>query len=129
MNHKNPPPYAALDKLFHEPSRLALLSALCGQQSGMTFNELKEACHLTDGNLSRHLKTLEESRVVQIRKSFRGSKPLTLVQLSDAGREGFIQYLAVLEEVLTNASASVRAQEGMFSLFWEQEAPLDQNAV
>lgn len=98
-----PNPYDALERLFHEPKRLALVSSLCAAPNGMTFGELKAECDLTDGNLSRHLKTLEESRVVKIRKAFVDSKPRTTVLLSAAGRERFIQYLDSLERVLSQA--------------------------
>ena len=57
-------PYNELTRVFHEPSRLAIMSALCAAASGLSFNELKAACDLTDGNQSRHLKTLGDSRRV-----------------------------------------------------------------
>ena len=69
---------ASLEKLFHEPNRLAIVSALCGADNdGLSFKSLKEDCSLTDGNLSRHLKTLEEAGAVRIEKSFVGSRPRT----------------------------------------------------
>ena len=48
-------PFEALERIFHEPSRMAIMSALCAADGGLTFNELKERCALTDGNLNRHL--------------------------------------------------------------------------
>ena len=88
----------------------------------MTFSELKRACDLTDGNLSRHLKTLEEARVITVRKTFQGSVPQTKVRISDFGRESFIRYLQVLEQVLVQASEAVErdpAGASMFSGLWE----------
>ncbi|MEL6824299.1 MAG: transcriptional regulator, partial [Calditrichota bacterium] len=64
---------------------------------------------LTDGNLSRHLKALEEADVVQIDKAFVGSKPRTTIMLTDKGRERFIEYLQALEEVLLKAADAVSA--------------------
>ncbi|MGE0826014.1 MAG: winged helix-turn-helix domain-containing protein [Candidatus Binatia bacterium] len=104
-------PYAALKTLFHEPNRLAIMSALTTVVEGLTFNDLKRECGLTDGNLSRHLKVLEEAGAIRIEKTFVGAKPRTTVFLSDAGRKSFIEYLQALEEVLKKAAESVAAGE------------------
>ena len=83
------------------------MSALCNADDGLTFGELKEECNLTDGNLSRHLKALEQARAVRIKKSFAGSRPQTTVYLSERGRDHFIEYLQALEEVLNKAAESL----------------------
>lgn len=116
MSAKHDNPYTALKQIFHEPSRLAIISALCGAVDGLTFNELKEHCELTDGNLSRHLKALEEASAVRIEKSFVGAKPRTTVFLTDQGRESFLEYLQALEGVLRKAAQSVRLAEKYSSL-------------
>ncbi len=100
-------PYTALKTIFHEPNRLAIMSALSCEADGLTFNALKQACALTDGNLSRHLKALEEAQAVRIEKTFVGVKPRTTVYLSNDGRERFLDYLKALEEVLQKAAASL----------------------
>ena len=100
-------PYAELKQIFHEPNRLAIMSALCNADDGLTFGELKDECNLTDGNLSRHLKALEQARAVRIKKSFAGSRPQTTIYLSDRGRDRFIEYLQALEEVLNKAAESL----------------------
>ncbi len=105
-------PYAALSRLFHEPSRLAIISALCAAAEGMTFNELKEECELTDGNLSRHLKTLEDAGIVRLRKRFVKAKPQTTVYLAESGRERFLEYLQTLEEVLRKAAEAMEPARG-----------------
>ncbi|MFH1023249.1 MAG: transcriptional regulator [Planctomycetota bacterium] len=107
MDTKPDNPYAALEPLFHEPSRLAILSALGRSSDGITFVALKEECGLTDGNLSRHLKALEAAGVVGIEKAFAGARPRTTVILSDKGRESFLAYLAALEAVLKQAAAAL----------------------
>jgi len=114
-------PYASLNRIFHEPNRLAIMSALGGAPQGLTFNELKDQCTLTDGNLSRHLRTLEEAGAVHVRKNFVGSRPRTTVRLSDLGKEGFVEYLKALEEVLLKASESVVSDERALNLrsLWE----------
>ena len=103
--------FERLEKLFHEPKRLAIVSALCAVSKGSSFAELKEACGLTDGNLSRHLKTLEESRAVVIEKKQQDGRSLTTVHLTRRGRDEFLQYLQALEGVLLNAVEALQAEE------------------
>jgi DNA-binding transcriptional ArsR family regulator len=110
MSPQTPPPYDALERIFHEPNRLAILSALCAADKGLTFGELKLTCELTDGNLNRHLKALSESGVVRVRKRFVDSKPRTTVYLTRMGLTRFSQYLDALREVLEQASASLGAE-------------------
>lgn len=104
-------PYDALEKIFHEPNRLAIMSAICAADDGMTFNELKEACTLTDGNLNRHLKVLEEAGAVKIRKTFVENKPRTTVQITKTGLDRFNEYLSALSEVLDKAKQSLPAEQ------------------
>ena len=70
-------PYEELERVFHEPNRLAIVTELSGHISGVVFSELRDSCGLTDGNLSRHLAALEKAGVVKIEKSFVGAKPRT----------------------------------------------------
>ncbi|MGD9875037.1 MAG: transcriptional regulator [Kiritimatiellia bacterium] len=110
MNAKHNP-YLALEKLFHEPSRLSIMSALCGApHNSMAFNDLKSACSLTDGNLSRHIKTLEDAGAVRVRKTFIASKPRTTMMATDMGRRSFMQYLEALEAVLKRAVDAVSSE-------------------
>jgi DNA-binding transcriptional ArsR family regulator len=111
MAKKAENPYTALKPLFHEPNRLAIMSALSHAIDGLTFNEIKAECELTDGNLSRHLKALEEAGAIRVEKTFVNVKPRTTVFLSTAGRKGFLDYLQALEEVLQKAAESVAAVE------------------
>ena len=110
MSSKNDVPYDALERIFHEPNRLAIMSSLAGS-SGLTFGELKELCGLTDGNLSRHLKTLEDSGVVVIKKRFIDRRPRTTVYLSDEGKKRFLQYINALEQVLKQAAEQIQSSE------------------
>jgi predicted ArsR family transcriptional regulator len=75
---------------------------------------LKETCELTDGNLNRHLKALEDEGIIAQRKSAESGKgrPRTTVTLTSAGRRRFVKYLETLEEVLAQAAASVGAETG-----------------
>ncbi len=96
-------PYEGLDRIFHEPNRLLIMSTLCAAEKAPSFNELKTGCKLTDGNLNRHLKVLQEAGAVEIRKSFVDDKPRTTVALSKKGLEQFNEYLGALGEVLEAA--------------------------
>jgi DNA-binding transcriptional ArsR family regulator len=97
-----------LERIFHEPARLAIMSALgAAGGDGKTFNGLKADCGLTDGNLSRHLKVLEEAGSVRIEKRFVDLKPRTTVYISAAGLVRFRQYLDVLEEMLKTARSAI----------------------
>ena len=116
---------ASLEKLFHEPSRLAILSALCTARKGLSFTELRDQCHLTDGNLSRHLKALEAERVVRIRKTFVGDKPRTTVELTHDGLGRFSLYLDTLAAVLQDARRAARHEQASFS---DTPAPLGSHA-
>jgi DNA-binding transcriptional ArsR family regulator len=101
-------PAGALERLFHEPNRLAILSALCTARNGLAFTELRDTCRLTDGNLNRHLKALEEAGIVRVHKAFVNDKPRTTVSLTRGGLTRFHQYLETLEGVLQEARRAAR---------------------
>ena len=109
MSTKQDNLYLGLKKIFHEPSRLAIMSALCRSIEPLSFNQLKEECELTDGNLSSHLKMLEDAGIVGINKSSADSKPRTEISLTESGRERFIDYLKALEGVLRSAAEAIAA--------------------
>ena len=97
--------YDGLDRVMHEKARLGILTSLASRPEGLLFADLKKLCSLTDGNLSRHLQTLEEAGLVEVWKGFHKKRPQTLCRLSDAGRERFLAYLAELEQVIRDAAA------------------------
>jgi DNA-binding MarR family transcriptional regulator len=109
-------PYSALKQIFHEPNRLAIMSSLVNAPNGIAFNDLKEECNLTDGNLSRHLQMLVKARTVRIKKSFVANKPRTTIFLSDRGRDSFLEYLHALDEVLRMAADALPKSEKTASL-------------
>lgn len=94
-----------LNPLLHEPNRLGILTSLLSHRDGLSFTELKELLSLTDGNLSRHLSTLQENGLVEIRKSMNGRRPLTTVRLTPIGRRRFLDYLELLEGIVASALA------------------------
>ena len=103
-------PAGALERLFHEPKRLAILSALCTAREGLPFTDLRDACRLTDGNLNRHLKALEEEGIVRIQKAFVDDKPRTTIVLTRGGLARFSQYLENLAAVLQEARRAARRE-------------------
>jgi DNA-binding transcriptional ArsR family regulator len=96
--------YEGLDRVMHEKARLGVLSSLIGHPKGLSFGDLKQLCGLTDGNLSRHLQVLSEAGLVEITKSFEGNRPQTTCRLTRAGRRRFLDYLALLEQVVRDAA-------------------------
>jgi DNA-binding MarR family transcriptional regulator len=96
--------YDGLDRVIHERARLGIMTALINRSSGLVFGELRELCNLTDGNLSRHLQTLQEAGLVEIWKGQRENYPQTLVRLSELGRQKFSEYLSELQRVLELAA-------------------------
>jgi DNA-binding MarR family transcriptional regulator len=68
------------------------------------FNALKAKLQATDGNLSVHLRKLEEAGYVAIEKRFVGKKPLTAVALTEAGRTAFIRYLDAMARLVNPAT-------------------------
>jgi DNA-binding transcriptional ArsR family regulator len=107
-------PFAGFDRALHEPKRLAIVSSLAARGSAeATFRNLKEECSLTDGNLNRHLKVLEEAGVVTVQKvEGKGGRPRTEVRLTAAGREHFLRYLDALEQALTSAAKAIGRPAG-----------------
>ena len=87
---------AGLDKLVHEPARLAILTALSGVVNA-DFVFLERLTGLTTGNLSTHLTKLEAGGLIEITKQFKGKKPATLVQLTDKGHTAIDQHWAQLQ--------------------------------
>lgn len=96
--------YDKLDRLLHEKARLGILTSLLARREGLRFNELKELCALTDGNLSRHLQVLHEAGLIEVWKGFENRRPQTLCRLSSPGRKRFLAYLDALEQVLRDAA-------------------------
>jgi DNA-binding MarR family transcriptional regulator len=100
--------YDGLERVFHEKARLGIMTSLVSQPRGVVFSDLKEMCHLTDGNLSRHLQVLNEAGLVEIWKGFHKNRPQTLCRLTDQGRRRFLEYITVLETVVHDAMTAAR---------------------
>jgi DNA-binding MarR family transcriptional regulator len=98
----NPEPLLQLDRIIHEKGRLAITSLLAATPQ-LSFTELRDTLNLTDGNLTAHIRTLQEAGYVSVTKSFRGSRPLTTFALTAEGKKAFTQYIDLLEQVVQQA--------------------------
>jgi DNA-binding MarR family transcriptional regulator len=96
--------YEGLDRVIHERARLSVLTSLISNPKGLTFNDLKQLCALTDGNLSRHLQVLERAKLVEILKGHDQNRPQTLCRITPSGRKRYLEYLMTLEQVVRDAA-------------------------
>jgi DNA-binding MarR family transcriptional regulator len=105
--------YEGLDRVLHERARLSILTSLATSPKGLTFNDLKELCGLTDGNLSRHLRVLEKGKVVEIVKGHERNRPQTLCRITAAGRKRFVEYISTLEQVVRDAANASKSETAL----------------
>lgn len=94
---------AQLDRLVHDPTRLAILTSLsvCAKAD---FLFLQRITGLTKGNLSSHLSKLEAAGLIEIEKRFVDKKPQTLARLTGLGREAIDGYWQQMESVRKSAA-------------------------
>jgi len=85
-----------LDEVIHGRVRLGIMAVLSGIDSA-DFNTLKARLQTTDGNLSVHLRKLEDAGFVAVNKRFEGRKPLTEASMTPAGRKAFVAYLDAMQ--------------------------------
>jgi DNA-binding MarR family transcriptional regulator len=95
----NTEPFLRLDRVIHEKGRMAIMSLLAASDS-LSFTELRDTLRLTDGNLTTHIKKLQQAGYVAVTKSFLKRRPLTTCSLTDDGRRAFAEYLGLLEEIV-----------------------------
>jgi DNA-binding MarR family transcriptional regulator len=100
--------YEGLDRVIHERARLSILTSLVTNPKGLTFNDLKQLCALTDGNLSRHLSVLEKGKMVEISKGYEHNRPLTVCRITSSGRKRYVEYLSALEQVIRDAAREAK---------------------
>ena len=107
MKNTKTVPFDALERIFHEPSRLAILVSLrAASGHALSFGELRDAAGLTDGNLNRHIAALLEDDVVRMKKEFIGVRPRTTIFLTREGADRFTAYVEALQIVLQAVRAS-----------------------
>lgn len=95
--------YEGLDRVIHERARLSVLTSLIANPKGLIFNDLKQLCSLTDGNLSRHLRVLETDKMIEIVKGHDRNRPQTICRITPEGRKRYLEYLSTLEQVVKDA--------------------------
>jgi len=95
----NPEPFLQLDRVIHEKGRLALMSMLAASPE-LSFTEMRDALNMTDGNLTTHIRTLQEAGYVSVTKSFQNNRPLTTCSLTSAGKKAFANYINLLEAII-----------------------------
>jgi predicted ArsR family transcriptional regulator len=95
----NPQPLLQLDRVIHEKGRLAIMSMLAAAPQ-LGFTELRDMLGMTDGNLTAHMRTLQQAGFVSITKTFQAGRPLTTFALTHTGREAFTRYLHLLSEIV-----------------------------
>jgi DNA-binding HxlR family transcriptional regulator len=91
--------YQHIDDVIHSRIRLAIMAVLIAVDEA-DFNFLKEKVQATDGNLSVHLKKLEEAKYVGVKKTFVDRKPQSRYKLTASGRKAFEAYVEQLEKLL-----------------------------
>ena len=95
----NPDLFLQLNRVIHEKGRLAIMSALAATPE-LSFTELKNALEMTDGNLTTHIRILQEEGFISVAKSYQNNRPLTTCSLTKAGRKAFADYIDLLEKIV-----------------------------
>jgi DNA-binding HxlR family transcriptional regulator len=87
------------DHLLHERSRLAIISALAANDA-LSFNDLKAALQISDGNLSVHARKLEDAGYLSCSKGYEGRVPRTEYRVTAVGREALLSYVNHMEALI-----------------------------
>ena len=95
----NPEPFLQLDRVIHEKGRLAIMSLLAAAPE-MSFTELRDTLNMTDGNITTHIRTLQEAGYVGVTKTYQAGRPLTTCSMTDQGRKAFNGYIKLLEQIV-----------------------------
>ena len=95
----NPQAFLQLDRVIHEKGRLAIMSMLAASPE-LSFTEMRDTLKMTDGNLTTHIRTLQEAGYVSITKSFQNNRPLTTCSLTASGKKAFTSYINLLEQII-----------------------------
>jgi len=95
----NPEPFLQLYRVIHEKGRLAIMSMLAASPA-LSFTEMRDALAMTDGNLTTHIRTLQEAGYISVTKSFQNNRPLTTCSLTATGKKAFTSYINLLEKII-----------------------------
>ena len=97
----NPETLLQIDRVIHEKGRLAIMSMLAASPE-LSFIELRDTLQMTDGNLTTHIRTLQEAGYVSVAKSYRNRRRMTTVSMTAGGRRAFRDYLSLLEQIVSD---------------------------
>ena len=91
-----------LDETIHQPTRLRIMTMLVSQptEDRLTYGFVQKSLGLTGGNLTTHLRKLEDAEYLQITKEFHDQKPRTWLQATTTGRQAFANYYTNLQKIL-----------------------------
>jgi DNA-binding MarR family transcriptional regulator len=95
------PKLAEIDRVIHEPARLAIMALLYVVESA-DFTFLMNQTGLSWGNLSTHMTKLEEAGYIEVEKTFKGRRPNTNLRLTSAGQRAFQEYRNNLKQMLND---------------------------
>ncbi|HVU28587.1 MAG TPA: transcriptional regulator [Verrucomicrobiae bacterium] len=95
----NPELFLQLDRVIHEKGRLAIMSMLAASPE-LSFTEMRDALEMTDGNLTTHIRALQQESYVSVTKSYQNKRPLTTCSLTASGRKAFADYVNLLEQIV-----------------------------
>jgi DNA-binding MarR family transcriptional regulator len=98
-------PASGLDEIVHQRSRLGIL-AILREADRVEFGYLRNALELSDGNLSRHLRTLEDAGFIEIHKGYQGRRPRTWLRLTRVGRRALDRELTALRALVSRIDSS-----------------------
>ena len=96
--------YREIDDLIHGRVRLALMAFLSGAGTA-DFTDLRKRLGVTDGNLSIHIRKLEDAGYIGVEKRFQNRRPQTLCHLTEKGRAAWLDYIARMESLLNPKAA------------------------
>ena len=88
-----------VNRLIHEPARFSIMAQLSVVEEA-DFLFLSRRIGLTKGNLSAHMRKLEDEGYIEVRKGFMGRRPHTVLSITEEGRRTFQTYLSDLKNVL-----------------------------
>ena len=100
----NPEPFLNLDRIIHEKGRLGIMSLLAASPE-LSFTELRDTLGMTDGNVTTHIRTLQEAGYVAVSKTYEKNRPLTTCSLTANGRKAFTGYINLLEQIVQQTKA------------------------
>ena len=93
---------AEIDEIIHQSVRLQIMAALLSIDDNIKvdFSLMRKKLNVTDGNLSGHLKKLEEAGYIEMEKTFINRKPRTYLSVTGSGKDAFIEHLKALKNIL-----------------------------